>query len=130
MKPKGLTPEEARKILDKNPALRASGKDTSWVLERANKAWKDEEQKKSADDFLGAIAQTRAAMKREQARLEERIAELKKELDGTKQKAVVHLYAWLEEHDPKISGETQEAIADQAAFLKDLGFSLDQFHKR
>jgi len=132
MKPKGgLSADEARRILAKNPALRAQGKGTNWVLERAGKAWKKPEGTESApaEDFFGALVQVRANQRRELERISEAAQKLRQETVAVNAAACAELNAWLEAHDPKRTfEETRETIDDEAKFLLEIGFN-DPAHK-
>lgn len=128
-KGKGLSADQAREILAKNPKLRSQGKDTSWVLERANQARGDGGDDADAAwlalDVDAALAATQGAVDDVMARLDQEAAEIearRREYIATKAREV---FAWFKKHDPAMASErTRAAVKRHQALLRRLGFRV------
>lgn len=126
-KGKGLSEEQARAILAKNPKLRSDGKDTSWVLERASQARGDEapDAKWLALPVEQVLGETKKALDEVSARIDREIAELEAQRKVFTQGKASALFAWFKQNDPSMAApSTKAAVKLHAELLRKLGFRL------
>ncbi len=130
-KGKGLSAQQARAILEKNPKLRADGKDTSWVLERASQALGADKDKAQRDqrwlalDIEAAMDEAQTELDNEQRALDEAQAALDKQRAALTQATGKRVYLWFRANDPTMKApSTLATLKTRAAFFKKLGFKL------
>ncbi|MCC6808761.1 MAG: hypothetical protein IT381_15150 [Deltaproteobacteria bacterium] len=130
-KPRGVSPDVARKILDLNPKLREEGKDTAWMVgqsasaQQGNKAALAPSPSASPPDSQKAFAAQQAALDKDDARIDTEIKRLQEEKAANKRRTLDELIAWLFENDPELrSPMTQQTMSETKAFLDRIGFSM------
>src|SRR5512141_2319321 len=104
-----IPPDLARRLLDMNPKLREDGVDTSWVVERSQKAAKEQartpaQQQKAKGPQSGraidALGEVRRQLETDEARVDAELAKLQRERAGLKQQALEKFCRWLNQNDP------------------------------